>query len=138
MELNEILSYELDYQGVTQKELALNTGMNAVSVNRVIKNRRPLQSHELKAISEFLNVSSDYLLGLSPKRNISSTNNDNTDMYYQLLSILSSLPNINIINDNISQEKLNFIIEGFNAILKLSDYVDSVNKGKANQHSRLR
>lgn len=50
-------------RGVLQKELAKAINIDPVVLNRIEKDKRPARGDELKAIADYFNVSTDYLLG---------------------------------------------------------------------------
>lgn len=50
-------------RGALQKELAGVINMNSVVLNRIEKDKRPARGDELKAIADYFDVSTDYLLG---------------------------------------------------------------------------
>lgn len=53
---------------IQQGELATAIGIHQSVLNRIEKGSRPARDSEIIAIASFLQVTSDYLLGLSPKR----------------------------------------------------------------------
>lgn len=57
-----------DLNGLTQKELADKVKINYSVLSRIESGERPARDEEIKCISKVLNVSSDYLLGLTDIR----------------------------------------------------------------------
>lgn len=57
--LRKILSYKM-----TQSELAEKTGLTEVTISRYINGQRVPKATEIAKISQVLNVSCDYLLGI--------------------------------------------------------------------------
>lgn len=53
---------------IQQGELATAIGIHQSVLNRIEKGSRPARDNEIIAIATCLHVTSDYLLGLSPKR----------------------------------------------------------------------
>jgi transcriptional regulator with XRE-family HTH domain len=62
MDIGERIVLIRERLGLTQKQLALKTGINVSVLNRIEKNKRPAYHKEVIAISEVLEVSTDYLL----------------------------------------------------------------------------
>lgn len=69
MEIQEKIVNLREKQNMTQKELADKIGINKAVMNRIEQGERDLRSHELKAISDVFDVSSDYLLGKHDQEN---------------------------------------------------------------------
>lgn len=55
----------LESKNMTQMDLAKGTGLTTATISRYVNNKRDPHGDSLKRISEFLGVSSDYLLGKS-------------------------------------------------------------------------
>lgn len=63
MTTGETIACIRESRGVLQKELARAIDVDPVVLNRIEKNKRPARGDELKAIADYFNVSTDYLLG---------------------------------------------------------------------------
>lgn len=65
MYYNEKIAYERDKQNITQKEMALRLGIKQQQYSRYEKGINVMPVTYLPKICKILNVSSDYILGLS-------------------------------------------------------------------------
>lgn len=65
MTVGQRLKKALDEQGMMQKELAEKVGLNENAISRYIHGGRIISTPILVDICKALNVSADYLLGLS-------------------------------------------------------------------------
>ncbi len=65
MTVGERLKKVLDEKGIMQKELAEKIGVNEMTVSRYVHGGRIVSVPVLIEICRVLNVSADYLLGLS-------------------------------------------------------------------------
>ncbi|WP_019377709.1 helix-turn-helix domain-containing protein [Virgibacillus halodenitrificans] len=54
-----------ELKGWNQRELSRRVGLNASVMNRIESGERPVKDHELVKIASALEVTSDYLVGLS-------------------------------------------------------------------------
>lgn len=59
----------LDEKEITQKELSLRIGVSEVTVSRYLSGDRTPRTDVVNSISNFFNVSADYILGNSDIRN---------------------------------------------------------------------
>lgn len=64
MEIGNKIVYLREKRGWSQRELARRVNLNASVMNRIESGDRPIKDHELAKISNVLEVSSDYLLGI--------------------------------------------------------------------------
>ncbi len=69
MYYNERIAYERDRQNITQKEMALKLGIKQQQYSRYEKGINVMPVTYLPKICKILNVSADYILGLSNIRN---------------------------------------------------------------------
>lgn len=67
MTTGERISQTREMNSVLQKELAKAIGVDPVVLNRIEKDKRPVRGDEIKAIADFFNVTTDYLLGRENK-----------------------------------------------------------------------
>ena len=63
MTTGEIVTSIRESRGILQKDLAKAIDVDPVVLNRIEKDKRPIRGNELKAIADYFNVSTDYLLG---------------------------------------------------------------------------
>lgn len=89
MYYNEKIAYERDSQNITQKEMALKLGIKQQQYSRYEKGINVMPVTYLPKICKILNVSADYILGLTdnPKINakkIRFANLINYDIHYKL------------------------------------------------------
>ena len=63
MTTGELVASIREQRGVLQKDLARFIQVDPVVLNRIEKGKRPVRGDELKAIADYFNVSTDYLLG---------------------------------------------------------------------------
>lgn len=69
MYYNEKIGYERDRQNITQKEMAARLGIKQQQYSRYEKGINVMPVTYLPKICKILNVSADYILGLSNIRN---------------------------------------------------------------------
>ena len=69
MYYNEKIAYESDRQNITQKEMASRLGIKQQQYSRYEKGINVMPVTYLPKICKILNVSADYILGLSNIRN---------------------------------------------------------------------
>ena len=69
MYYNEKIAYERDRQNITQKEMAARLGIKQQQYSRYEKGINVMPVTYLPKICKILNVSADYILGLSNIRN---------------------------------------------------------------------
>lgn len=69
----------LDEKEITQKELSSRIGVSEVTVSRYLSGDRTPRTDVINSISNFFNVSADYLLGNSDIRNPYKEAPENTD-----------------------------------------------------------
>ncbi len=107
--------YELDYQGISRKELAYKIDVPIARINRAIE--RDSQPNALDAfyISKALNVSMEYLLELpvTPQNN-KAGNNEEThqiEMYKKYHSIITTLEKLPVEKQNEALKLIKQIIE---------------------------
>ena len=62
MTIGERIAYVREQREVLQKDLAKAIDIDPVVLNRIEKNKRPVRAEELKAIANYFDVSTDYLL----------------------------------------------------------------------------
>lgn len=72
----ERLAEELDKRELQQKDLAELTGITTATISRYITNQRNPSSHNAKLIANALGVSTDFLLGISSKNELSNKNSN--------------------------------------------------------------
>ena len=63
MTTGEIVTSIRESRGILQKDLAKAIDVDPVVLNRIEKDKRPIRGNELKAIADYFNISTDYLLG---------------------------------------------------------------------------
>ena len=73
MYYNERIAYERDRQNITQKEMASRLGIKQQQYSRYEKGINVMPVTYLPKICKILNVSADYILGLSNIRNNKKT-----------------------------------------------------------------
>ena len=73
MYYNEKIAYERDRQNITQKEMASRLGIKQQQYSRYEKGINVMPVTYLPKICKILNVSADYILGLSNIRNNKKT-----------------------------------------------------------------
>ena len=69
MYYNEKIAYERDRQNITQKEMSLKLGIKQQQYSRYEKGRNVMPVTYLSKICKILNVSADYILGLTDNPN---------------------------------------------------------------------
>ena len=72
MYYNEKIAYERDRQNITQKEMALKLGIKQQQYSRYEKGINVMPVTYLPKICKILNVSADYILGLTDNPNTQS------------------------------------------------------------------
>lgn len=70
MYYNEIIQFERDSQNITQKEIAEKLGIKQQQYARYEKGINVMPITYLPKICKILNISSDYILGLSDNKKI--------------------------------------------------------------------
>lgn len=75
---------------IQQGELANTIGIHQSVLNRIEKGSRPARDSEIIAIASCLQVTSDYLLGLSPKRHAHTAAPNTEKMLSMSLSALNT------------------------------------------------
>ena len=104
MTTGKLIASIRESKGVLQKELARAINIDPVVLNRIEKGKRPARGDEIKAIADYFNVSTDYLLGRSNLNYNNPLSNDQLNFlhYYNLigndgrnilLGVLKSLAN---------------------------------------------
>lgn len=98
--MNERLKTLLAREGISQRELARETGLTAAQINRYLSGARKPSGKALIALSEYFKVTTDYLLGyegseVSPYEKVLDSINENkeylsTEERMKLIVILSS------------------------------------------------
>ena len=68
--------------GLTQKDLAKAIDIDPVVLNRIEKGKRPIRGEELKAIANYFNVTTDYLLDNEINRE-PDFSNDEIELIYE-------------------------------------------------------
>ncbi|EJT8453875.1 helix-turn-helix transcriptional regulator [Listeria monocytogenes] len=63
MRVNEMIVNLREKRNISQRELANRIGINKSVMNRIESGERDIRAHELKAIANYFDVSTDYLLG---------------------------------------------------------------------------
>ncbi|MGE8207748.1 helix-turn-helix domain-containing protein [Heyndrickxia sp. NPDC080065] len=63
MGIGKRIIYLRERKGWSQRELARRVDLNVSVMNRIESEDRPIKDHELKRLSEVLDISTDYLLG---------------------------------------------------------------------------
>jgi len=72
MTTGETIAIIRESRDILQKDLAKAINLDPVVLNRIEKNKRPARGDELKAIADYFDISTDYLLGRkNTKRTIS-------------------------------------------------------------------
>ena len=69
MYYNEKIAYERDRQNITQKEMASRLGIKQQQYSRYEKGINVMPVKKKKKVCKILNVSADYILGLTDNRN---------------------------------------------------------------------
>lgn len=72
----EILKDEIEYRGITQRELAEKTGMQPSAVNEILNGRRSLTEKTALLFEAALGISAEPLMTLQVKYNILSAKKD--------------------------------------------------------------
>ena len=75
-------------QHISQKRLAVNLQVSNSSLNNYLSGRRWMSLNLIREVCRYLNISSDYLLGLSPQKHPSVLPDDEQE----LLEIYRTLP----------------------------------------------
>lgn len=75
-------------QHISQKRLAVNLQVSNSSLNNYLSGRRWMSLNLIREVCRYLNISSDYLLGLSPQKHPSVLPEDEQE----LLEIYRTLP----------------------------------------------
>ncbi|MFD2704177.1 helix-turn-helix domain-containing protein [Salibacterium lacus] len=70
MDTSERIRQLREVKGLTQKQFADKVDINQSVMNRIENGRRPVSDEEITKIANFLEVTSDYLLGMESKPNI--------------------------------------------------------------------
>ncbi|EAC8843134.1 helix-turn-helix domain-containing protein [Listeria monocytogenes] len=73
MEVNKMIVNLREKRNISQRELANRIGINKSVMNRIESGERDVRAHELEAIANYFNVSTDYLLGRSKQNDIADT-----------------------------------------------------------------
>ncbi len=111
--LNEILAK----RGVLQKELAEHIGVPANTISYYLSGERSPDLEKLIEISKFLNISTDYLLGLSDEINIDIERNaasKYTDLSEKAVEVLHyNSGQIDIFNSNMLAREISLLIEEY-------------------------
>lgn len=76
----EILKDEIEYCGITQRELAERMGLQYSVVNEILNGRRPLTAKTAMMFEAALGVSAEPLMTLQMKYNMQSARKDDTFM----------------------------------------------------------
>ncbi|EAC2770898.1 TPA: helix-turn-helix transcriptional regulator [Listeria monocytogenes] len=63
MKVNEMIVNLREKRNISQRELANRIGINKSVMNRIESGERDIRAHELEAIANYFDVSTDYLLG---------------------------------------------------------------------------
>ena len=72
----EVLKDEIEYRGITQRELAEKTGMQPSAVNEILNGRRSLTEKTALLFEAALGISAEPLMTLQVKYNILSAKKD--------------------------------------------------------------
>lgn len=72
----EILKDEIEYRGISQRELAERTGMQPSVVNEILNGRRPLTEKTALLFEAALGISAEPLMTLQVKYNMQSAKKD--------------------------------------------------------------
>lgn len=89
----EILKDEIEYRGISQKELAANIGMSYTVLNEILNARRPLSASTALMFETVLGVDADTLMRIQTKYNMQMARNDKTiiDRLRKIRNTASSL-----------------------------------------------
>ena len=68
MNIGDRIAHVRESKDVLQKDLAKAIKIDPVVLNRIEKNKRPIRAEELKAIANYFDVSTDYLLDNETKK----------------------------------------------------------------------
>ncbi len=68
MTVGEKIKLALEYNGMTQTELADIMNLPQSSISRWVNNKRIIQTNNLKTLCEALNISADWLLDLKGEK----------------------------------------------------------------------
>ena len=80
MTTGELVASIRGARGILQKDLAKIIQVDPVVLNRIEKGKRPLRGDELKAIADYFDVSTDYLLGRDTHSQNSSLSNEQKNL----------------------------------------------------------
>ena len=69
MDIGKRIIHLRERKGWSQRELAKRVDLNPSVMNRIESGDRPIKDHELKKLSDVLEVSSDFLLGKNNPKN---------------------------------------------------------------------
>ena len=72
----EVIKDELEYRGISQRQLALQIGVPASQLNEVLNAKRPLSTEMALLIGQALNLEAEPLLSLQMKYNLLSARRD--------------------------------------------------------------
>lgn len=121
MNIGEKIISLREQRGWTQKELANRVNINVSVMNRIESNDRPLKDSELLTFANIFEVSADYLLGRSDKKdNYSKEKNFKIDETFEKFS---NNPNLEVFYKELpesDEEK----------VQQLKDFWEFINKKK--------
>lgn len=87
MTIGEKIAYIREQREVLQKELAKAIDVAPEILNRIEKNKRPVRAEELKAIADYFEVSTDYLLERETPNSKSNINEDEMNIVLSYRSL---------------------------------------------------
>lgn len=85
MEIGKKIVILREKKGWSQRELSRRVNLNASVMNRIESGDRPIKDHELAKIASVLEVSSDYLLGIS-------VDDEKVRESFELIDLLEDMP----------------------------------------------
>ena len=86
MRIGEKISYLREQREVLQKDLARAINIDPVVLNRIEKGKRSIRGEELKAIANYFNVTTDYLLDNEINQE-PDFSNDEIELIYEYRSL---------------------------------------------------
>lgn len=72
----EVLKDEIEYRGISQRELAVQTGISHTMLNEILNARRPLTANSALLFEAALGIDADTLMRLQTKYNMQTARKD--------------------------------------------------------------
>ncbi len=76
----DVLKEEIEFRGITQRELAECTGIGYTVVNEILNGKRPLTEKNALLIGAALDIDAEPLIALQAKYNMQTLKSDNSFM----------------------------------------------------------